>query len=520
MQRNIQILDTTLRDGNKLPFVVINSKERLAIAHQLSSLGVDIIDAGYPISCREDRESVEAIAREVKVPFISALSRAIKADIEDTLSLLSRAAMARAYLHVFLPLSSQFLDEVLHKSSKEALHMVADSVELGKKSGATVQFSLGEIGETETALLVEAAQAAARAGADVLSLADTNGTLTPHEVSDLITFLNSELKKWPKMLLGVHFHNDLGLATANTLTAIECGVRHVECTIGGIGARGGNTPFEEVVFGIEMLSRRLEISHSIDLKQIHEVSRLVNHITGVQPHPNKAIIGKCAFVEPTASRSQNSLPEWKRSIFSAETIGRSPDASFGYQEMSLSGFKNQLESQGIALAGIDLEKAYHLFQSQTRRKKEVTRKEILLMLADARLEVSVPYSLISFNVMTGSNTRPVGVVEIKRDKAKLVEAASGNGAIDALCRAVDRAVGISPRLVLYSVDSLTEGKDARAEVTITLSYLGKSFHGHCGSTDVVEASLRAYLDAVNRLILSGITESAEEFYIDGEHLWE
>lgn len=132
----------------------------------------------------------------------------------------------------------------------------------------------------------------------------------------------------------------------------------------------------------------------------------------------------------------------------------------------------------------------------------------------------MPYSLISFNVMTGSNTRPVGVVEIKRDKAKLVEAASGNGAIDALCRAVDRAVGISPRLVLYSVDSLTEGKDARAEVTITLSYLGKSFHGHCGSTDVVEASLRAYLDAVNRLILSGITESAEEFYIDGEHLWE
>ena len=153
MQRNIQILDTTLRDGNKLPFVVMNNKERLAIAHQLSFLGVDIIDAGYPISCREDRESVEAIAREVKVPFISALSRAIKADIEDTLSLLSRAAMARAYLHVFLPLSSQFLDEVLHKSSKEALHMVADSVELGKKSGATVQFSLGEIGETETALL-------------------------------------------------------------------------------------------------------------------------------------------------------------------------------------------------------------------------------------------------------------------------------------------------------------------------------------------------------------------------------
>lgn len=520
MKGNIQILDTTLRDGNKLPFVVMNIKERLAIAHQLSSLGVDIIDAGYPISCREDRESVEAIAREVKVPFISALSRAIKADIEDTLSLLSKAAMARAYLHVFLPLSSQFLSDVLHKSSKEALRMITDSVELGKKSGATVQFSLGEIGETETALLVEAAQAAAQAGADVLNIADTNGSLTPPEVSELITSLNSELKKWPVIRLGVHFHNDLGLATANTLTAIECGARHVECTIGGIGARCGNTPFEEVVFALEVLAGRLKISHSINLKQIHEISRLVNHITGVQPHPNKAIIGKCAFMEPAASRSPNSMPEWKRSLFTAETIGRSPDASFGYQEMSLSGFKNQLESQKIPLAGIDLEKAFHLFQSQTRRKKEVTRKEILLILADAQLEASEPYSLISFNVMTGSNTQPVGVVEIKRDEATLVESASGDGAIDALCRAVDRAVGINPRLVVYSVDSLTEGKDARAEVTITLSYLGKNFHGHCSSTDVVEASVRAYLDAVNRLILSGITESAEEFYIDGEQLWE
>jgi len=520
MKGNIQILDTTLRDGSKLPLVVMNIKERLAIAHQLSSLGVDIIDAGYPISCREDRESIEVIAREVKVPFISALSRAIKADIEDTLTLLSKAAMARAYLHVFLPLSSQFLDEVLNKSSKEALRMMADSVELGKKSGAAVQFSLGEIGETETALLVEAAQAVAQAGADVFNLADTNGTLTPSEVSELITSINLGLKKWPDMRLGVHFHNDLGLATANTLAAIECGARHVECTIGGIGARGGNTPLEEVVFALEVLAGRLKISHSIDLKQIHEVSRLVNHITGVQPHPNKAIIGKYALSEPADSRSQNSLPEWKRSFFAAETIGRSPDASFGYHEMSLSGFKKQLESQGIAFAGIDLEKAFHLFQSQTRRKKEVTRKEILLMLVDARLEAPEPYSLISFNVMTGLNTRPVGVVEIQRDKAKLVESASGDGAIDALCRAVDRAVGISPRLVLYSVDSLTEGKDARAEVTITLSYLGKNFHGNCGSTDVVEASLRAYLEAVNRLFLSGITESAEEFYIDGEQLWE
>ena len=255
MKENIQILDTTLRDGNKLPFVVMNIKERLAIAHQLSSLGVDIIDAGYPISCREDRECVEAIAREVKVPFISALSRAIKADVEDTLALLSQVAMARAYLHVFLPLSSQFLDEVLHKSSKEALRMVADSVELGKESGAAVQFSLGEIGETETALIVAAAQAAAQAGADVLNLADTNGALIPYEVNELITSLNSELKKWPEMRLGVHFHNDLGLATANTLSAIECGVRHVECTIGGIGARGGNTPLEEVAFALEEIGR-------------------------------------------------------------------------------------------------------------------------------------------------------------------------------------------------------------------------------------------------------------------------
>ncbi len=441
MGRKIQILDTTLRDGNKLPFVILNTRDRLEIARQLARLGVDIIDAGYPVSSKEDRESVALIAGEVEGPYISALSRALDLDIEEALRSLEKSK--RPYLHIFLPIFPLFLSRILKKSKEETLKMIEHTVRLGARTGVEVQFSLCEIGEAEREFMLEAGRTACAAGAGILNFADTNGTLHPEAVREMIAEACGIAGEATK--IGVHFHNDLGLATANTLAAIEAGAEHAEVTVGGLGPKSGNTPLEELVFGLEVFAERLKSSHGIRLEQIYKTSSLVSRITGIQPHPNKPI------------------------------IGRQADSFFGDQDLSIAGFKRQLDNLEISLQGINLEKVYNLYRSQAKRKKSVHISEVLAMVEDARLEEKVPYALVSFNVMTGSSSVPVGIVELKKDDRIYLQSSHGTGTIDALCQAVDKAVGLKPQLILYSVDSLTESLDARAE---------------------------------------------GEFYVDGEYLWE
>ena len=516
MGKRIQILDTTLRDGNKLPFLVLNTKDRLEIAHQLARLGVDIIDAGYPAASKPEAECVRLLAREVHGPRISALSRAIPGDIELAMKALLEAD--KPYLHIFLPLSRHFLSLYLKKSREQTLKLIEDSISTARQDDLPVQFSLAEIAETEEEFLLEATRVAVGAGAQVVNLADSNGTLYPARAAELIGRL-AQLAGGDARL-GVHFHNDLGLATANTLLAVEAGATHVEATLGGLGTRSGNTPLEEVVFGLEAFSERLGISHGIHIDQLDRTQSLISYITGVQVHPNKPILGKCAFQDIKGSHTRDSLSENLKNLLQQKTIGRPVDALFADHEMSPAGFRQQLENLGISLSGINVDKVYHLYLSQIKRKKVVHRAEVLSMVNDAKLEEASPYTLSSFNVMTGAGSVPVGCVVLKKEDTEMVQTSTGTGPIDALCQAVDKAAGLKPRLILYSVDSLTEGKDARAEVVVTLNYLGKRFHGHYGSTDVVEASLRAYLDAVNRIEVFRDSGAQEEFYIDGEYLWE
>ncbi len=519
MEKFVEFMDTTLRDGNKLPFVVLDRHDRLVIARQLATLGVDIIDAGYPAASAEEKESVEAIAEEVRGPRISALSRAVPEDVCEACELLSRND--RPWLHVFLPASPYFLKEVLKLKTDQVLDLIGRCLEAG--SELPLQFSLGEIAEAEPGFLMEAAASIVQGGAEVLNLADTNGSMHPSTAADLVRRIRSSLGQEPSVRIGVHFHNDLGLATANSLACLEAGARHVECTVGGIGDRGGIAALEEIVFGLEAFRERLNLSHHIQLDQLWRTSTLLSRLTGIPPHPNKPVLGKCAFRETRAGGStdiRDALPEHLRELLREKTIGRSEDALFGDQEMSRAGFKQQLKNYRLAVEGVDLDKAYGLYQTQVRRKKTVSLSEVQSIVEQARLEEDQRvYTLVSFNVMTGNQTLPVGSVELTREDTPLVQSATGTGPVDALCRAVDMAVGLNPRLILYSVDHLTEGKDARAEVTVSLAYLGRRFHGHSGSTDVVEASLRAYLDAVNSIETHRRCHPAEEFYINGEELW-
>jgi 2-isopropylmalate synthase len=517
MAETVEFLDTTLRDGNKLPFVVLDRDDRLVIARQLATLGVDIIDAGYPAASGEERDIVAAIAEEVRGPRISALSRAIVEDVEEVCELLGKSK--KPHVHIFLPFSPFFLNHKLQLSPKETLIRIERC--LGRAAELPVQFSFGEIAEADPEFLLEAVGVVASSRAEVLNLADTNGSMHPKAAAELIGRIAAALDPKGSLRIGVHFHNDLGLATANSLACLEAGARHVECTMGGMGERGGNAALEEVVFALEAFAQRLDLTHHIRLDQLWRTSTLLSRLTGIPPHPNKAVLGKCALPESgTGQEAGKSLSGHLRLLFRGATIGKTEDSLFGDREMSRAGFQQHLQTFQIDLEGVDLDKAYGLYQSQVRRKKTVSLSEVQSIVEQARMkETETAYSLVSFSVMTGSHCLPVGSVELKAGESQLVQTATGTGPVDALCRAVDRAVGLNPRLILYSVDLLTEGKDARAEITVSLAYMGRRFHGHSGSTDVVEASLRAYLDAVNSIEAHRQAYPEEQFYINGEELW-
>jgi 2-isopropylmalate synthase len=519
MPEYVQFLDTTLRDGNKLPFVVLSDRERLAIAHQLVEIGVDVIDVGYPASAAEEREAVSLIAREIRGPWISALSRAVPRDVEAACELL--AENEKPYLHIFLPIAGVFLKHVLGRSPEESLRLIEQSLSAAKGAGLRTQFSLAEAGEADEGFLIEAARAACEAGVHVLNLADTNGCLHPEAAGALVRRVREALKDHPKVVLGVHFHNDLGLATANSLFALGAGARHVEVTLGGIGGRSGNAALEEVAFGLEAFEERLQLAHRLHLDRLAAASAQLTRLTGIPPHPNKPVLGRQALQETRGSDVRLALSERLRELLQAKTVGRVEDILFGDHEISQAGFAQHLDSLGVEVGGVDLERVYRLFLAQVRRKRTVYLSEVQAMVEDARLEAKAPYQLVSFGVMTGSHSLPVGSVELRRGDEILVQSSPGSGPVDALCHAVDKAVGFKPRLLLYSADTLTEGTEARAEVTLSLSFLGRVFHGHFGSTDVIEASLRAYLDAVNRVEAYRVEHpaAAEEFFIDGDQLW-
>ncbi|MBN1836127.1 MAG: hypothetical protein JW820_09780, partial [Spirochaetales bacterium] len=376
--RAVEILDTTLRDGNKLCFVVLDRHDRLVIARQLAALGVDVIDAGYPAASREERESVELIAREVRGPAIAALCRATQDDVAATLEVLRSAARPR--LHLFMHASPGFLKEVLGVSPAEALRLIGACLDATPREGVELQFSFGEVGQADRSFLLEAVRAAAEHGAGVVNLADTNGCLHPRQVGELVAAAVRTVEGLQGVTLGVHMHNDLGLATAGSLSAIEAGARHVEVTVGGIGTRSGNAALEEVVFALEAFRETLGLEHHVRLDRLAPTCELLTRLTGLAPHPNKPVLGKYAFHEARAPEIRRGLTERLQELLRDETVGRTPDLLISEQEMSRAGFELQLEALGVEPGSVNLDKAYGLFRAHMRRKKSVVTSELREML--------------------------------------------------------------------------------------------------------------------------------------------
>jgi 2-isopropylmalate synthase len=467
MARHIEVFDTTLLDANKLPFVVLSPDDRIVLAGQLARLGVDVIEAGFPAASQEESDCVSRVCDAVEGPYVAALARALPGDVEKALTVLSRAA--KGYLHIFMGVSPVFLAHVLKIKEEQALASISDCLRSAKSAGVRVQFSLSEAPHARPEFLRSVFEAARDAGAEVINLADTNGVLTPEDTTAMVKDLQSLLGPGSKTVIGIHCHNDLGLATANTMAAVAAGASHVEVTVGGFGERAGNAALEEVVFLMTVLARRHGISHGIKLEEIARTARLFDSLTGVRTHPNKAIIGQCAFMPAPGGFSGRSLTPELRRLMRESTIGRQPEDS--------------------------------------------------ALLPPVR-ERTGPYELESFNVMTASHSPPVGVVVIRRDGKSLTQTSHGTGPIDALFRAVDKALGFATRMVQYSVSTIGSGTDAMTEVIVTAELRGRRFHGRHRSTDVIEASLRAYMSACNAIGESGILEGPPEFHVTGEYLWE
>jgi 2-isopropylmalate synthase len=402
----------------------------------------------------------------VKGPFVAALARAMEGDVVKALESIRGAE--KPYLHVYMSVSPQFLSQVLKQKEADALKSISRSIASARAAKVRVQFSLSEAPHARIEFLREVCIAAREAGADVINLADTNGILVPEDIAALVTEVGELFKNGPSAgpLIGVHCHNDLGLATANTLAAIKAGASHVEVTVGGFGERAGNAALEEVAFLLSAWGERYDVSHGIRLEEIGRTARLFDSLTGIRTHPNKPIIGQCAFVPAPGGFSGKSLSPLLRDLLREKTIGAGQDAAV---------------SEPVP-AG--------------------------------------PYMLDAFNVLTSSHSPPVGVVVIRREGKTLTQTSHGNGPIDALFRAVDKALGFTTRMILYSVSTLATGTEARAEVIVTVELRGRRFHGRHTSTDVIDASLRAYLSACNAIGESGVLEGPSDFHVAGEYLWE
>lgn len=466
MARRIEVFDTTLRDGNKLPFAVLSAADRLLLARQLARLGVDVIESGFPAASDEEAACVARICEEVKGPFMAALARARDSDVDRGLECLRRAD--KPCLHVFMSVSPQFLSQVLKQKEEDALKSISRSIRTARAARVRVQFSLSEAPHARKEFLREVCSAAREAGADVINLADTNGILVPEDIAALVTEVRDLFEKGKSgtPMIGVHCHNDFGLATANTLAAIRAGATHVEVTVGGFGERAGNAALEEMAFLLSAWGERYDVSHGIHLEEIGRTARLFDSLTGIRTHPNKPIIGQCAFVPAAGGFTGKSLDPLMRDLLREATIG-------GAQVEPL-----------------------------------------------PEPETAGPYTLDAFNVLTSSHSPPVGVVVIRRGGKTLTQTSHGNGPIDALFRAVDKALGFTTRMILYSVSTLATGTEANTEVVVTVELRGRRFHGRHTSTDVIAASLRAYMSACNAIGESGVLEGPSDFHVAGEYLWE
>jgi 2-isopropylmalate synthase len=499
----IAIFDTTLRDAEQCPGGMMTTSEKLQVAHQLARLGVDVIEAGFPYSSPGDFDAVRRIVKEVQGPTITALSLCRPEGIDRTIEALRGGKRVR--LHVFLSTSPQHREGILRKSKDEVLELAVASVRRARQQMPEVEFSPMDATRTEFDFLCEIVEATIEAGATIINIPDTLGYALPREFGDLIRRLRESVPGADKVTISVHCHDDLGLATANSLAGIENGATQVECTINGLGERAGNAALEEIAV---ILDTRRELKRryatAINLKEIYRTSRLVRDITGIPVQPNKAIVGANAFAHSSGVHVDGVIKLLKQrqsfEIVRPQKIGLEKSQIVLTSRSGRKALAHRLSELGYELSPAELEKTYARFLELADKKKEVYEEDLESIVADEMHKAPEIYHLDYTHVVGGTGIVPSATVRLIRDDKALTAAALGVGPVDAVYKAIDSLVQEKHRLVDFSVKSVTGGTDALGEVYVRLAdERGREFSGRGSSTDIIDASAKAYVQALNRL---------------------
>ncbi len=499
MSKKIYIFDTTLRDGEQSPGISLNANEKLKIATQLSELGVDIIEAGFPIASNGDFEGVRLIAKNVRNSTIAALARASKNDIDGAWEALKYAERPR--IHAFIATSDIHMKYKLKMSSEEVLGKAVEMVAYARGLCPEVEFSPEDATRTNPEFLYRVIESVIDAGARVVNIPDTVGYSTPSEIGALIRNIRNNVSNIDRATISVHCHNDLGMAVANSLSAVENGAEQVECTINGLGERAGNAALEEVVMALKTRNDYYSTSTRIVTEKLYRTSSMVSFSTGVHIQPNKAIVGANAFAHESGIHQHGMMSNSKTyEIMTPESVGLKQSQMVLGKHSGRHAFEEKLKEMGYCnLEQDEINEAFQMFKDLADKKKYIMDRDIEALVTQGSNKAPETYKLEHFQTSSGSGITSTSTVKISCKDCIREEAACGDGPVDATFKAIDRSVGMRIKLDEYSIKASTGGKDALGEVTVRISKDNLKSVGYGVSTDIIEASAKAYVNAINNM---------------------
>ncbi len=497
MENRVYIFDTTLRDGEQSPGCSMNLEEKVRMARQLEQLRVDVIEAGFPVASQGDFEAVQRVAELIEHTAVAALARTVRADIDRAWEAIRHAKRPR--IHTFIATSDIHLKHKLRKSREQVVQDVVWAVSYAKSLCEDVEFSCEDASRSEIGFLCEVVQAAVDAGATVINLPDTVGYAIPEEYGAMFRAVRERVHGIERATLSAHCHNDLGIAVANSLAALQNGARQVECTVNGIGERAGNASLEEIVMAIRTRGERLGVFTNINAEEIYKSSKLLSTLTGMLVQRNKAIVGANAFAHEAGIHQDGMLKSpITYEIMTPQSVGIRHSTLVLGKHSGRHALKKRYEELGYTLSADELERAYTTFCAVADRKKQIFDEDLIAILEYPADSPKDSYQLECIQVSCGTNVRPTATVELRLGERHFIDSAPGDGPVDAAYKAIERMTGVRGTLTEYSITSVGTGCDAFGEVFVRVEFDGVLFNGRAVSTDVIIGSAKAYIEALNR----------------------